>query len=114
MGPRTVVVRDDVSDAQAVKTTAHELAHILCGHEHNGDIRSRQEVEADSVAFVVADHFGLDTSQYTFRYLLNWAGKDAVTVVKETAATVRRVSKQILDGLASPEPVTESAEEVAA
>src|SRR5439155_5530455 len=53
-GSRTVRVRDDVHEVQAVKTLAHELAHILLGH--SGCVfesRSRAEVEAESVAFVV-------------------------------------------------------------
>ncbi len=54
---RTVRVRPDVADAQAVKTLAHELAHIECGHTAEGydygGCRGQAEAEAESVAYIV-------------------------------------------------------------
>ncbi len=72
-------VRDDVDDAQAVKTLVHELAHMrlhapAAGGE-GGQVLHRgvEEVEAESVAFIVLDAHGIDASQYTFNYVLGWA-----------------------------------------
>lgn len=60
----TVRVRGDVDDAQAVKTLAHELAHIECGHVEKlptyATCRGRWEVEAESVAYVVPAAAGMD------------------------------------------------------
>jgi hypothetical protein len=87
---REVLVRSDVSDAQACKTLAHEVAHILLGHEHTlGADRSRKEVEAESVAFLVGDAVGLDTSGYTFGYVAGWAAEGEVA--DELASTAKRV-----------------------
>jgi antirestriction protein ArdC len=76
---RLIKVRDDVDDAQAVKTLIHELGHMLL-HEpadfasgSTGRCRGVQEVEAESVAFLVAAHLGLDTSDYSFGYVTTWA-----------------------------------------
>jgi hypothetical protein len=102
---RTVKVRDDVDDAQAVKTLAHELAHILCDHEH--DIRAmgcrgRLEVEAESVAYVVCSHAGMSTAGYSLSYVARWAGGDA-SVVRQTAEKVVKVAGAICETLDASE-----------
>jgi hypothetical protein len=70
---RTVRVRADVDPRQAVKTLAHELAHIQCGHTAAGstylDCRGRAEIEAESTAYVVLAASGVDTAAYTVPYL---------------------------------------------
>lgn len=88
-GARLVQVRADVSDAQACKTLTHEIAHILCGHEHRLDRTSRYEVEAESVAFLVGDAIGLNTSDYSFGYVAGWAGEGKVA--EELTSTAKRV-----------------------
>ena len=69
---RTVTVRADVSDAQACKTLTHELGHILCEHEtelRNHGCRGRFEVEAESVAYIVAHAHGLPSGGYSLPYV---------------------------------------------
>ncbi|TFV45748.1 ArdC-like ssDNA-binding domain-containing protein [Blastococcus sp. TF02A_35] len=70
---RTVRVRPDVADAQAVKTLAHELAHIECGHTAAGfdytGCHGRSEAEAESVAYIVTAWAGLDSGAYTVPYV---------------------------------------------
>lgn len=69
-----IVIQTGMSDAQTVKTGIHECAHKLL-HDRNLEIatvhsdRSGREVQAESVAFIVAEHFGLDTSEYSFPYI---------------------------------------------
>jgi len=99
-GSRTVRVSGAVDDAQAVKTLIHELGHLECGHV--GDLptyatcRGRCEVEAESVAYVVAAAHGLDASGYTFAYVAGWAGGD-LTQVRQAAETVTKAARTILD-----------------
>lgn len=77
-GDRIVRVRDDVDDAQAVKTLAHELAHVLIHTDGaDGSCRGLREVEAESVAYMVTQAHGLDSGQYTFRYVTGWATQAA-------------------------------------
>lgn len=96
---REIRVRDDVDDAQAVKTLVHELAHMRL-HAPQPDAsgeglhRGVREVEAESVAFVVLNAHGVDTSQYTFSYVLGWASaaaKAGVEVEDLVAQTGERV-----------------------
>jgi len=85
---RVVRVRRDVDDAQAAKTLAHELAHVLLhcnptdGATETGEPAARwdyrscravAEVEAESVTFILAGAYGLDTSAYTTPYVAGWA-----------------------------------------
>jgi hypothetical protein len=71
---RRVVVRADIEPAQAAKTATHELAHILCDHDTRTTItRNVREVEAESVACIVAAACGLDTLSYSVPYVASWA-----------------------------------------
>jgi len=96
---RVVRVRDDIDDAQAVKTLAHELGHLECGHVTDLPTyltcRGRCEVEAESVAYVVATAHGLDASGYSFAYVAGWAGGD-LTCVRQAAETVTKAARTIL------------------
>jgi len=96
---RTVRVSGGVDDAQAVKTLLHELAHIEAGHV--GDLptyatcRGRCEVEAESIAYVVATAQGMHASGYSFAYVAGWAGGD-LSVVRQAADTVTQTARRIL------------------
>ncbi len=107
---RVVRVRDDVDEAQAVKTLAHELGHLQCGHVADLPTyltcRGRCEVEAESIAYVVAAANGLDAGGYTFAYVAGWAGGD-LTHVRQAAETVTKAARTIL-GYCSADTVTAS------
>ncbi len=99
---RLVRVRDDVEPPQACKTLAHELGHIRAEHEtrfadyHRSSLcRGAAEVEAESIAYVVAAAAGLDSARYTVPYLAHWAGGDT-GVLRESAYRVISSAKQIL------------------
>jgi antirestriction protein ArdC len=112
---RTVTVRPDVDDAQAVKTLAHELAHVVLHDpidrpdDHH---RGRREVEAESVAYIVCHHYGLPTDDYSLPYVAGWSGGDRV-VVRDTAERVTGCARALLaaiDGQSeTPEPPDERA-----
>lgn len=97
---RTIKIAPDLSDAQACKTMAHELAHAML-HGPQEDQPARQcradaEVEAESVAFIVMDAFGVDAGAYSFGYVAGWSGKDP-DAVKRSGQAVTRTSKKILE-----------------
>ena len=95
---RTVTVRDDVDDAQAVKTLAHELAHVwLHDPEHASHHRGTAEVEAESVAYIVCHAAGLDSDEYSLPYVAVWAGGDSATI-RSTAERVLGAARRALEG----------------
>jgi hypothetical protein len=85
----TVSLRAGLSHAQACKTLAHELAHCELhapGGPKSQQLRAIKEIEAESVAWLLARHAGLDAGDYSFPYLAHWAGGDLQVV----AATAQR------------------------
>ena len=90
------MVRDDVDDAQAVKTLAHEAGHVLLHQDEGGrDCRGVVEVEAESVAYMVTSAHGLDSSQYTFNYVAGWA-LNAVTEQRDLAEILRSTGQRVI------------------
>ena len=70
-----IVINKDLEDLQIAKTLIHEYAHSLLHKQTNKD-QNQREIEAESLAFVLCDHFGLDTSEYSFGYIASYANKD--------------------------------------
>lgn len=105
-GERVVIVRDDVDDAQAVKTLSHELGHVLMHNPFEQEVtaglrvvcRGDAEVEAESVAYIIGQAHGLDTSDYTFAYVNGWSRHDEDAVLN-TAVKVIDTAHAILGGL---------------
>jgi antirestriction protein ArdC len=99
---KIIWIRPENDHAQQCKTLAHELAHVLLGHgtEEFSDSRSRGEIEAESVAYMVCQTAGLDTSGYSLGYVGHWApeGKHAEEIAK-TATRVVNTARKILDRL---------------
>jgi hypothetical protein len=97
---RTVVVRSDMDDAAVVKTMIHDLltAHVLLHEGPPGGYLPRplKEVEAESVAFVVAAVHGMATEDYSFPYVASWAGEQVTRAVSETQARVGTAAKAII------------------
>ena len=93
---RLVMVRDDVDDAQSVKTLVQEGAHSILHEDRSGlDCRGFLEIEAESVAYMVTSAHGLDSSQYTFNYVAGWA-LNAVTEDRDLADILRSTGQRVI------------------
>lgn len=58
------------------------------------------ELEAESVAFIVLDHFGLDSGDYSFGYVASWqSDKDAIAQLQKVGQRIQGAAKQIIDTL---------------
>jgi antirestriction protein ArdC len=98
---RVVTVSDRLDEAAAVKTLAHELAHILLHKPSQVDYysnRERCECEAESVAFLVCSELGLATDAYSFPYVATWAAGD-MKVVTAAADKVLACAGEIVAAL---------------
>jgi antirestriction protein ArdC len=97
---RRIRVSDRLAPAQRVKTLAHELAHAIL---HGGDVKDRglEELEAESVAYIVCHELALDSSAYSFGYLASWAraGDEAPRAITASGGRITAAARQILDGL---------------
>lgn len=92
---KEIAVRPDVAPAQAVKTLVHELGHALLHADDSRGNREVQEVEVESVAYVVCEALGLDTSDYSFTYVARWS-EGNTNLLRERAARVVDCARGIL------------------
>jgi antirestriction protein ArdC len=97
---RRVTLAENLAIEQAAKTLIHETAHIELRHIDDLDEyhahRGRMEVEAESVALIVAGLAGFDTSAYSIGYIAGWANED-LTVIRDTAARVLKAAHAIAE-----------------
>ena len=95
---KSVLVRADMEDAAMVKTLIHETAHVLLHQSPPARYLPRplKEVEAESVAYVVASVHGMSTDDYSFPYVAAWAGDDADRAIRETQARVNKAARTII------------------
>jgi antirestriction protein ArdC len=99
---QVVLIRADMDDAAMVKTLIHEAAHVLLHQTPPASHlpRATKEVEAESVAYVVASVHGMPTDEYSFPYVAGWAGEDADKAIRQTQARVNAGAQAIIS--ASP------------
>ena len=96
---KKIVIKAGMDEAQTLKTEIHELAHSLL-HSSEGtgkdSDRRTKEVQADSVAFVVCNHYGLDSSSYSFPYIAGWSSDKTVPELKASLETIRKTSDDVI------------------
>lgn len=99
---KLVAIQTGMSQAQTMKTAVHEMAHAILHDrdvmEENGITKDRMtiEVEAESVAYVVCNHFGLDTSDYSFNYVAGWSSGKEMSELRSSMDTIRLTSSQLI------------------
>ncbi len=89
---RRIRIRDDLPGAHQLKTLAHELAHAaLHGPSFQGS-RALAELEAESVAYLVCQNLGIDSSEYSFGYVASWSGggPEAARMITATGSRILR------------------------
>ena len=93
-----IALQEGMSEVQTVKTLIHEMAHQKLHSINPKELppeeprltRNAKEVEAESVAYTVAQHYGIETSDYSFAYIAGWSqGKDT----PELKASLDRIRK---------------------
>ena len=99
---RIVVSKGLKGQEQILKTIFHEMAHSDLHRgtnaQYGDDQYRKQELQAESVAYVVANHFGFDTSSYSFGYLAIWAkDKNGFEDMVEQLQIVQKEAKSLID-----------------
>ena len=101
---KRIAIKEGVSELQAVKTAIHEIAHAKLHdvdlnaplEEQNRIDRRSREVQAESVAYTVCQHFGLDTSDYSFGYVAGWSSGKEMTELKASLETIQETAKELI------------------
>ena len=99
---RIVISKGLKGQEHILKTIFHEMAHSDLHRgtnaQYGDDQYRKQELQAESVAYVVANHFGFDTSSYSFGYLAIWAkDKNGFEDMVEQLQVVQKEAKSLID-----------------
>lgn len=104
---KRIAINEGMSELQALKTAIHEIAHAKL---HDIDLnapkdeqprvdRRTREVEAESVAYTVCQHYGLDTSDYSFGYVAGWSSGRELSELKSSLETIRSAAAEIINSI---------------
>lgn len=99
---KEIFVKASNAPIQRVKTLAHELGHSLLHDPAHGQTmdRGHMELEAESVAYVVCEHLGIESDEYSFGYVAHWSeGKNAGDLIKTSGQRIQKAAEQIIEGL---------------
>ncbi|OON87430.1 hypothetical protein BXO88_03925 [Oribacterium sp. C9] len=97
-----IAVQEGMSEVQTVKTILHEAAHQALHSKEAMDAssekktRNQKETEAESVAYVICQHFGIDTSDYSFSYVASWSEGKEVPELKASLNTIRQTASDLI------------------
>ena len=102
---KRIAVQENMSEGQTLKTMIHEVAHSkLHSKEVEQDEqmkkdRNTKEVEAESIAYTVCQHFGVDTSDYSFGYIAGWSSGRDTKELRASMDTIRRTASELITGI---------------
>ena len=98
---RRIAINEGMSELQNVKTAIHEIAHATL-HDIDKDAPERpdrrtREVEAESIAYAVCQHYGLDTSDYSFGYIAGWSNGRELSELKGSLETIHTTAAKLIE-----------------
>lgn len=102
---KRIAVQENMSESQTLKTMIHEVVHSkLHSKEVEQDEqmkkdRNTKEVEAESIAYTVCQHFGIDTSDYSFGYIAGWSSGRDTKELRSSMDTIRRTASELITGI---------------
>mgnify|MGYP000983448986 FL=1 len=102
---KRIAIQEGMSELQTLKTAIHEIAHSklhaidpeapAIEQADRPDSRTR-EVQAESVAYAVCQHYGLDTSEYSFGYVAGWSSGKDLKELKASLETIRATAHELI------------------
>ncbi|WP_304961071.1 ArdC-like ssDNA-binding domain-containing protein [uncultured Parabacteroides sp.] len=100
---RRIAIQEGMPQLQTVKTGVHEVAHAILHawpeggkKPKDGPDRHTKEVQAESVAYTVCQHYGLETSDYSFAYIAGWSSGRDVKELKESLCVIRQTAHDLI------------------
>lgn len=105
---KRIAIDEGMSELQTLKTAFHEIAHAkLHDIDLNAPVteqtdrpdRRTREVQAESVAYAVCQHYGLDTSDYSFGYVAGWSSGRELDELRSSLETIRSAAAEIINSI---------------
>ena len=102
-----IALQEGMSEVQTVKTLIHEMAHQKLHAIDPKDLppeeprltRNAKEVEAESVAYTVAQHYGIETSDYSFAYIAGWSKDKDTPELKASLDRIRKAADEMITAI---------------
>lgn len=101
----SIGIKSGMSESQTFKTIIHETAHSLLHAEDDDKSRNQKEVEAESVAYAVCRHFGIDASDYSFGYIAGWSRNDDLKEFRSSLELIQKTADGIITGIEEKQKV---------
>jgi hypothetical protein len=103
---KKIIINKGMSDKQTVKTLIHEISHAIV-HSSISTQKSKEtkEVEAESIAYIVCNNFGLDTSEYSFPYITAWSHSTKKNLILESLDTIKKTSTELIESIENREKI---------
>ena len=102
---KRIAIQENMSELQTLKTAIHEIAHAklhaidpdapVTKQADRPDSRTR-EVQAESVAYAVCQHYELDTSDYSFGYVAGWSSGKDLKELRASLETIRATAHELI------------------
>ena len=91
-----------MSEAQTIKTMVHEISHAKLHNPEKAKENAKKtkgtiEMEAESVAYIVCQHFGIDTSDYSFGYIAGWSEGKGVDELRDSMQAIRDTAGEMIN-----------------
>ena len=100
LAEKEILIKSGMSEMQTIKTAVHETAHSIL-HKDTAHLKdsATMEVEAESIAYVVCQSLGLDTSDYSFGYLAGWSANKELPELQSSLATIQKTAHLLIGQL---------------
>ena len=114
---QSITIKEGMSDAQTIKTMVHEISHAKLHNPEQMKEEGQQkshgtiEMEAESVAYIVCQHFGIDTSDYSFGYIAGWSEGKGPEELRDSMQTIRDTAGEMINRVAGSMRAMEHARE---
>ena len=100
---KSIGIKEGLSEIHTIKTSIHELSHSILHDNETGIARDEttnaREIQAESIAYTVCQHYGIDTSDYSFNYVAAWSSDKDLKELKESLDVIQQTSSQIISGI---------------